>query len=147
VVQLCILTGQRRGEISKICPEWIAADTLTIPAKVTKNKREQMIPLTPLAYELALHAPFSVGNWGRKKHRLDNLSATKDWVLHDLRRTFSTNLAKLQIAPHVIERILNHASGTISPIAEVYNRYTYLAEMRDAMERYEKKLKESLSTL
>jgi integrase len=140
MVRLCILTGQRRGEIAKIRPEWIADDTLTIPKAVAKNHREHTIPLTPRASELAKRAPFTIGNWGRKKNDLDELSATTGWVLHDLRRTFSTNLAQLQVAPHIIERVLNHASGTISGVAATYNRYAYLAEMRAAMERYEQEL-------
>jgi integrase len=140
MVRLCILTGQRRGEIAKIRPEWLAGDTLTIPKAIAKNHREHTLPLLPRAGELAKRAPFVIGNWGRKKNELDKLSETTGWVLHDLRRTFSTNLAQLQIAPHIIERILNHASGTISGVAATYNRYAYLAEMRAAMERYEQEL-------
>jgi integrase len=36
-----------------------------------------------------------------------------DWTLHDLRRTFATRLAELGVAPHVIERLLNHVTGTV----------------------------------
>ena len=62
-------------------------------------------------------------------------------IIHDLRRTFSTKMAEWQIAPpHVIERILNHVTGTMSPLARIYNRWNYLAEMKEALERYEKKL-------
>jgi integrase len=35
------------------------------------------------------------------------------WILHDLRRTAATGMAWLNIAPHVVDRILNHVSGTI----------------------------------
>jgi hypothetical protein len=35
------------------------------------------------------------------------------WILHDLRRTAATGMARLNIAPHVVDRILNHVSGTI----------------------------------
>ena len=62
------------------------------------------------------------------------------WTLHDLRRTFATNLAELGVAPHVIERILNHVTGSISPLARIYNRATYQKEMRDALELYERHL-------
>ncbi len=30
------------------------------------------------------------------------------WILHDLRRTAATGMARLNIAPHVVDRILNH---------------------------------------
>jgi hypothetical protein len=50
-------------------------------------------------------------------------------------------MAEWQIAPpHVIERILNHTVGSMTPIARIYNRWNYLAEMKEAMQRYEKKL-------
>ena len=60
------------------------------------------------------------------------------WVLHDLRRSFATHLGEAQIEPHIIERLLNHKTGSMSPIALVYNRYAYLEQMRDAMELWER---------
>jgi hypothetical protein len=33
------------------------------------------------------------------KRRSDRLCGFSDWTLHDLRRTFSTNVAKWQLAP------------------------------------------------
>ena len=38
---------------------------------------------------------------------------------------------------HVTEKILNHASGTISGVAAVFNRHSYQNEMRDAFSEYE----------
>ncbi len=37
------------------------------------------------------------------------------------------------VAPHVIERVLNHVSGTFAGVAGVYNRPSYLDEMRAAL--------------
>jgi hypothetical protein len=68
----------------------------------------------------------------RTAHRL---SETADWNYHDLRRTGASNLARLGIAPHVVERILNHSGGsTMSVIARTYNTYSYQLEMRQALE-------------
>ena len=53
---------------------------------------------------------------------------SKTFVLkpHNVRRaigrTFATKMAQLGAAPHVIERILNHVTGTLSPIGLIYNR-------------------------
>ena len=55
------------------------------------------------------------------------------WILHDLRRTAATGMAKLNIAPHVVDRILNHVSGTIRGVAAVYNRHAYLEERKSAL--------------
>ncbi len=38
---------------------------------------------------------------------------------------------------HATERILNHKSGTISGVSAIYNRYTYMKEMKHAMHTYE----------
>ena len=41
---------------------------------------------------------------------------------------------------HVVEKLLNHASGTISGVAAIYNRFHYADEMRDAIRRWEERL-------
>ena len=66
----------------------------------------------------------------------------------DLRRTFGTKLAELGVLPHIVERLLNHKLGTLSnrsegvvtAVAEVYNRATYMPEMRDAVRTWEARL-------
>ncbi|MDP6819817.1 MAG: integrase, partial [Alphaproteobacteria bacterium] len=77
--------------------------------------------------------------------RLDKRCCVEGWTLHDLRRTFSTNLASLAIHPHVVERLLNHSSGTISGIAAIYNRFDYMDEMRAALSQWEDKLEQLLA--
>jgi hypothetical protein len=57
-------------------------------------------------------------------------------VIHDLRRTAGTGLARLGVQIAVTEKILNHASGTLSGVAAIYNRYDYAQEMRAALERW-----------
>jgi len=100
--------------------------------------------------------------WMNCKQRInDRITAAtgripKDWRPHDLRRTFSTligggldehDLEKLTgrdrklasglgIAPHVVEAILNHISGHKSGVAGTYNRSTYAAEKRRALEQW-----------
>jgi integrase len=59
-----------------------------------------------------------------------------DWRLHDLRRTATTGMARLNIPPHVVDKVLNHASGTIRGVAAVYNRFEYLEERRAALEAW-----------
>ena len=62
--------------------------------------------------------------------------------LHDLRRTAATGMARLNFPPHVVDKILNHVSGTIRGVAAVYNRFEYLEERRAALEAWGKKGRE-----
>ena len=39
-------------------------------------------------------------------------------------------MARLGVAPHVADKILNHQSGTISGVAAVYQRHEFLSERR-----------------
>ena len=59
-----------------------------------------------------------------------------DWRLHDLRRTATTGMARLNFPPHIVDKVLNHVSGTIRGVAAVYNRFEYLEERRAALEAW-----------
>jgi hypothetical protein len=59
-----------------------------------------------------------------------------DFIVHDLRRTATTGMAGLKIAPHVVDKILNHVSGTIRGVAAVYNRFEYTDERRAALDAW-----------
>jgi hypothetical protein len=71
---------------------------------------------------------------------LDALCGVEDFVVHDFRRYLSTAMARLRVPIDVTEAILNHVSGSQSPIQRVYDRYDCLPEMRNALELYEKHL-------
>jgi hypothetical protein len=45
-------------------------------------------------------------------------------------------MARLGVAPHVADKILNHQSGTISGVAAVYQLHDFLRERKDALERW-----------
>jgi integrase len=91
-----------------------------------------------------------VSGFGNAKRRLDALMTAArrrslglsenmkipDWRLHDLRRTAATGMARLNIAPHVVDKILNHSAGTIRGVAAIYNRFDYLDERRVALESW-----------
>jgi hypothetical protein len=67
-----------------------------------------------------------------KQRVVDFMGSAEPWRLHDLRRTATTGMARLGVAPHVADRVLNHQSGTISGVAAVYNRFAYLEARSDA---------------
>jgi integrase len=62
---------------------------------------------------------------------------TSGWTPHDLRRTVATKLAALGVAEAVTKRILGHAPPSKDVLASVYDRHSYLPEMRSALELWE----------
>lgn len=135
IVKLLIFTGQRRNQIWRFDPTWIDGDVLTFPSEVMKSKRPHSIPITGFR-ELLPTTPFSFNGWSKSKVRLDRRSGVSDWVLHDIRRYFSSTMAQLGVPLHVTEQIIDHRSQ-ISGVAAIYNRYTFLDEMRQALRAYE----------
>ena len=79
---------------------------------------------------------------GKEKWTAKELSEGKlpPWRLHDLRRTVASGMAEIGIAPHVIEKVLNHSTGQISGVAAVYNRHTYLREKTEALNAWARAL-------
>lgn len=127
IIRVLMLTGQRVMEVAGI------RDELHFP--ITKNHHPHTLPTTPLVSEHLPIEPFS--NWTRAKKKLDEACGVKDWVLHDLRRTFSTNCARHGVPLHITELILNHRKGSMSSIALVYNRYSFAKEIEEALLTHE----------
>jgi integrase len=94
----------------------------------------QMPRLGRFVFSVAGGTPFQ--SFSAAKRELDKLSGVGDWRLHDLRRTCVSGMARLGIAPHVADKVLNHQTGTISGVAAVYQRHEFLAERKDALERW-----------
>jgi integrase len=72
--------------------------------------------------------------------KLEDATAPEHWTLHDIRRTAASGMAGLGIVPHVVEAILGHRSGTIKGVAAIYNRYSYAAEKRAALNAWARRL-------
>jgi hypothetical protein len=49
-------------------------------------------------------------SFGHAKAKLDRKSGVSGWRLHDLRRTAISGMARLGVAPHVADKILNQRS-------------------------------------
>ncbi len=62
------------------------------------------------------------------------------WRNHDLRRTARTGLAELGVPQIVAEKVLNHSERNV--LVKTYDRHEYLAEKRDALERWALRLRE-----
>jgi integrase len=161
IVKLMALTGQREGEVAGM--RWSEIDLdgklWTLPAARVKNSEAQTVPLSDAAVEIIKALPRiandtglvfvgrkrSKGGYGhvtsftRAKERLDKAAteaagkAIPAWVFHDLRRTLASGMAALGIQLPVIEKVINHKSGTFRGIVGVYQRHSYAEEKRTAL--------------
>lgn len=161
--KLLLLTAQRRNEVGEM--PWSEVDlercTWTIPRERAKSDRAHIVHLSVAAIEIIKGLPHTgdlvfsatgarpVSGYSQAKNRIDDLMIAQrreergdpeaeitPWILHDLRRTATTGMAGLNIAPHVVDKILNHSGGTIRGVAAVYNRHAYLEERKAALEAW-----------
>ena len=150
IVEVLALTGQRRDEVARM--SWDEVDLerriWTLPAIWTKNDKPHIVQLADPVVVVIGAQPRSgrfvfsrngitpMGDFSSQKRRLDDLCGVSHWRLHDLRRTTVSGMARLGVAPHVADKILNHVAGTISGVAAVYQRHEFMDERRDALERW-----------
>ncbi len=160
--RLLILTAQRREEVAAIRWSELDLDACTwiIPKERTKNNKEHLVHLSPQAVEVLTsiqkqtddegnESPFvftttkttPISGYSRAKRELDDLispdlgrpNINKPWRVHDLRRTAATGMASLGIPPHIVERVLNHISGSTGGLVGVYQRFEYQEERKKAI--------------
>jgi integrase len=157
------VTGMRRGEVKLEDGVWI------LPGERAKNHREHVMPLSEPAHTILEEAleqkrwngrtmvadqfvfsTFGNMNVNRPLAALYEASGTKDWWLHDIRKTVATGMGNLGIPPHVISCVLNHVSvmrldlqgmtvnvqGPHAGITGKYNLSPYFREMKQALDRW-----------
>jgi integrase len=160
IMKLLALTGQRASEIAGMQWSELRGGEFVLPPERSKNHREHSIPLSEPARAIIAAQPrrpgadgelrdllfgFGAGpfsGWGKSMEALNRRIAEgagqplPHWTPHDLRRSFATHAGGLGIQPHIIEVILNHVSGFRAGVSGVYNRHTYDAEKRAALDRW-----------
>lgn len=143
-VKVLLLTGQRRGEVAGMRRAEIDAEGVwTIPAARYKTKRAHTVPLSTAAlavidaqpngdvvFASAVGTPLTAHDTPKK--RLDRMSGTSGWTLHDLRRTAKTLMQRAGVRPDISERVLGHVQGAIEA---TYDRHSYMDEKREALEK------------
>jgi integrase len=148
--RLLLATAQRREEVG--AARWAEFDLekriWTIPRERAKNDKAHEVALSSLALEILEGLPrtgemlFSAkarapSGYSKAKDRVDEyMGEVPPWTLHDLRRSAATGMAALGMAPHVVDRVLNHTGGTIRGVAAVYNRFQYGGERTAALEAW-----------
>lgn len=155
-LKLLLTTGQRRGSL--MASEWSewSADRWEIPAEHFKGRRTHVVPLSGLAQGLRDELQAMTGGLpflfpspmaGRP---VDANAASKalrrlgfQFRVHDLRRTGATLMAESGVPRFTIARVLGHADSSVTA---VYDRHTYVEEMRQALEKLARHIEKILGT-
>ena len=156
-----LLTAQRGVEVLSLRWEQIEDRWWTIPGEVAKNGLSHRVPLSRQARELFAElrdlsgdSPWVFASPSKDGTHLKTVSRTAkkiaktagidDFVSHDLRRTAASHMMSMGISRLVVSKILNHAE---SGVTAVYDRHSYDAEKRKALERWGYRVEEIVKTV
>ena len=154
LIKFLLITGQRTGETRQMQWNEIDGDVWTIPGDRTKNGMTHVVPLSSMALEIIDQMKgvskdqfvFPSRKEGKclyenaaakVMYRLVNKHQWEHFIIHDLRRTFRSQLSSLGVSQTVAERLINHKQ---QGIVGVYDRYEYLEEKKVAMQKWADKL-------
>ena len=153
MVRVLLLTAQRKNEIGLMRAEEIDGDTLVIPAERYKTGVPNAVPLTAEARRWigdrkagfmfsSTDGKKPFNGYSKAKAQLDAVIAKQrkaaklkpmpQWRLHDLRRTARSLMSRAGVSSDIAEMVLGHK---LSGVRGVYDRHSYAAEKRDALER------------
>lgn len=156
--RLFILWGTRRGETVALEREWVSAGILTIPGSHTKNGKDLILPITPLAAEVLADCPANDQYYFPGLHgdghlhpdaltklvrEVQTASGTKGWTPHDLRRTLRSNLSRLRVDRDTAEALINHTPGALQ---EIYDRWDRMDAKREALLKHDQFVLQLLSS-
>jgi integrase len=153
LVKLLALTGQRRDECAGA--EWseinLPGRLWTLPPARVKNNQPHEVPLSAAAvavlqalprvgdrFVLTSNGTSPSSGYSKGKRRLDALLPPDmpAWRFHDLRRTVASGMGRLGINLPVIEKVLNHSSGSFAGVAGIYQKHTFAEEKRRALDAW-----------
>jgi integrase len=163
--ELCFHTGgQRPYELSASRWEFVNWEerTLLITTDISKNKRLHIIPLSnsailllknlkkisrgspfifPQKQNLYMHIRTDSFSKAIARYR-DSNPEFKKFVARDIRRTCKTLMGELGISKEIRDRLQNHSLQDVS--SKHYDRYDYLSEKRDAINKWEQRISKKL---
>jgi integrase len=141
--------------------EWsdIDGEWWTIPGSKTKNRLAHRVPLAPVALRIIEEMKSLVEGKGKTKQPLpafvfpgprgghiENVQKAIQRIRnstgiafrgHDLRRTAATQMTSMGIPRLTVRKILNHVEPGVT---QIYDRYSYDIEKREALEIWSKRL-------
>lgn len=142
--KIALLTGQRRAKVGTMRWDDLDGDTWTIAAEPREkvNAGKLKLPKFTLAIIEAQPRvkdnPFVFAGRGKKafnsfsdgKEELQAKVKIEPWVIHDLRRTARSLMARAGVRSEIAERTLGHV---IAGVEGVYDRHAYLEEKGEAL--------------
>jgi integrase len=147
-LQALLLTGKRKGALSRMKWEHINAAWFWEPpaAESTKNKRLLPVPLSTLTQSVmgkrqaqgyVFPGPVEQTHYsddGVLHRKVRRESKIADFFPHALRHTAETKLAELRVPPHIRDLLFDHQPMRGSGAR--YDHHEYGAEMREAIEKW-----------
>jgi integrase len=144
-MQFLLLAACRRNEAAQMAWNELDGAVWTLPASRSKNGREQVLPLSPLALDALGRLPRITGsrfvfttdgkhafaNFSKAKASFDEACGVTDWTLHDLRRAARSLMSRAGVDANVAERCLGHV---VAGIRGTYDRHAYFDEKKRAFE-------------
>uniref|UniRef100_UPI00311AA09C tyrosine-type recombinase/integrase n=1 Tax=Altererythrobacter segetis TaxID=1104773 RepID=UPI00311AA09C len=144
LVKVALLTGQRRAKLARMKWADIQDGTWAIAAEPREKVNAGTLPLPKMAVEIIDAQPEIEGNpyvfAGRGAKAFNSFSACKadldkragisPWVVHDLRRTARSLMARAGVRPDIAERTLGHV---IQGVEGTYDRHGYTEEKGKAL--------------
>jgi integrase len=154
-VKLALTNGQRLGELVRLKLTDFDLDerTMLIPASVSKNGIDHLVPLDDLSLSVVKELKnidhdseyaFPGLRGGKYRGHINNTTVAgfvrefceendkvSKFVPRDIRRTVKTLMGKAGVSKELRDRIQNHALTDVS--SKHYDRYDYLAEKRHGL--------------
>jgi integrase len=143
-VTLALRTGCRKGELLNLSWSHIDFERAIITVTHTKGKRDRTIPLPPSLINLLRRLrgqnnelscclfPWNGQSIIKVFHRIVRAAGIEPCTIHDLRRTFCTDLARAGVNQLVIGRLAGHAD---SKTTARYYQVVQEEALRDAILR------------
>lgn len=154
-IRMLVLLGQRRSETAGMRRSEIEGDLWCLPPERMKGRVAHTLPLPARALGIIEAVPqigdsdliftpngkSPLSHFYRVKRVVDaEMKLAAPWCWHDVRRSTASGLAGIGVAVSTIEKILAHRSGTFRGIVQVYQKYSFIPEMRSALERWSEHL-------
>ncbi|WP_211451152.1 tyrosine-type recombinase/integrase [Collimonas antrihumi] len=166
IIKLLLLTVQRPGEVCAM--QWkhvnLDAGIWTLPKEITKSERAHIVHLSAQTVAILKEIqPLtgdnryvftsekddkrhietrSLSQAVRKRIAGSDLRDMEPFTPHDLRRTATSRMADMSVAPHVLEKIQSHV---MTGVMGVYNRADYFAERKEALALWGDRIEQLMS--